>query len=88
MVLEHGKSINRKIKEFQRKFETKVAEVTKLSEEKHTALIEEMDVGFVKCDERAEVIEQLIIKEREDRIKQMQDELMPINANLEGKCGF
>jgi hypothetical protein len=41
-----------------------------------------MDAGFEKLYQRADKVEQMIIKEREDRIREAEENLKPIRANI------
>ncbi len=80
--MQQGITINKTFNEFKEKYEAKVVVLEKEFQKQHLELVTEMDAGFEKLYQRADKVEKMIIKEREDRIREAEENLKPIRANI------
>jgi DNA repair exonuclease SbcCD ATPase subunit len=81
-VVSEGKRINDTLVAFQSKFETELATLSTKFQDQHEKIIEDMNKRFLETNERCNELERLIQQEKEERLRQTDEQLKPIKAHL------
>jgi len=84
-IVSEGKRINHTLLAFQSKFDNELKLMADRFQNQHDTLVVSIDERFEESHKRSDALEQMIIQEREERLKQTDEQLKPIRAKLVGK---
>jgi len=83
-IVSEGKRINHTLLAFQSKFDNELKLMADRFQNQHDTLVVSIDERFEESHKRSDALEQMIIQEREERLKQTDEQLKPIRAKLVG----
>jgi len=81
-IISEGKRINHTLLAFQSKFENELTIMSDRFQNQHDTLVVSIDQRFKETHERSNVLEEMINQEREERLRQTDEQLRPIRAKL------
>jgi chromosome segregation ATPase len=81
-IVSEGKRINSTLLAFQSKFENELKIMDTRLQEQHNVLVVDINQRFVEAANRSNQLEEMIIQEREERLRQTDEQLRPIRAKL------
>jgi len=84
-IVSEGKRINHTLLAFQSKFDNELKLMADRFQSQHETLVVSIDERFEETHKRSDELEKMIIQEREERLKQTDEQLKPIKAKLIGK---
>lgn len=84
-ILSEGKRINSTLLAFQSKFDNELKLMSTKFQDLHDTVVADVNKRFQATHERCNILETMINQEREERLRQTDEQLKPIKAKLVGK---